>query len=54
MARTGLITVKLSEVEIRELEEIAARLGLRKQDVIRMLIKLYAPKLLQALDGIKP
>jgi len=54
MARQGLITVKLSEVEIRELEEIAARLGVRKQDVIRMLIKLYAPKLVDTLRAIQP
>jgi len=54
MARPGLITIKLSEEELRQLEEIAAKLGVTKQAVLRMLIKLYAPKLIQALDSVKP
>jgi len=54
MGRTVPLIIKLTEIEVRELEEIATKLGVTKQDVIRMMIRLYAPKLIQALEYIKP
>jgi len=54
MGRTGLLTIKLTELEMRQLEEIAAKLGLSKQDVIRLLLRLYAPKLIHVLESLHP
>jgi len=43
------VVLTLQEEEYQRLTEAAARLGMSKQRVIRLMMRAYLPKLLQAL-----
>jgi len=50
MSKPNIVVLKLRDEEYRQLTEAAARLGMTRQQVIRLMLRVYLPRLMQGLE----
>jgi len=49
MGKYVVMMLRLHEEENQKLSEVAARLGMTRQQVIRLMLRVYLPQLMQGL-----
>jgi len=50
MGKYVVMMLRLHEEEERKLSEVAVRLGMTRQQLIRLMLRVYLPKLMQGLE----
>jgi len=49
MSKYKVMMLRLREEEDQKLREVAARLGMTRQQVLRLMLRVYLPQLMQGL-----